>query len=474
MAASSSRLVSGSTATDLDIIPSTPPSIMTKEESSPVDESSQADNAGFTSPARLSSSMTPPPSAQPPPGRTQTSKAHTLRDDISMASPPPTARYTFGAKLPSSDEISIAGIEELKTMATDLVQALNEARTSAAHFKLQHTLLTMESHEAAERAEIEHQMTRREVEILQLADHKRRTSLPGSVRLPQNSAQAQLDNMSRTCKELEDERDELERLLKKAKRLVDEEKDHSELLMEENSLLKTRIRENRAHFNKVKNLSPIFKATLEAMSTSPRKAAPQWLDGTPSHAPFAALLAADQVLSSEAASVPSTPNRSQVSRLRAGHVRGAHSLSSLPNTPARGRPFTADGFLPLSAPGSQLVNESAERERYDRDSTISVSDDEAISDGEDLRGVPQSQASSLATNMLRKHPGSQESLRLSQNATQSSSVLQTKIFGPVKKPGASRSTRKRVADTGDNDIASKKAKLAEGVGLGIGSWSPRS
>ena len=143
------------------------------------------------------------------------------------------------------------------------------------------------------------------------------------------------------------------------------------------------------------------------------------------------------------------------------------------------RPITSDGLsdisLPYSAPGSHLVNESAVRDRRDRDSTISVTDDDAVtSDGESLRGVPQSQASSLATSMLRKNPGSQESLRLSQNAEQSSNLLQTKLFGNVTKPGVGRSTRKRKANSSADAIAAKKAKLAEGVGLGIGAWSPRS
>jgi hypothetical protein len=374
--------------------------------------------------------------------------------------------------LPTADTIANAGIDELRSMVQELIQALSEARTSAAHFKLQHSLLAIETQESAQRAEVEHQMTRREVEVLQAVEQKHRATLSSASRASQTPSQTQIDTVMKTCKDLEEERDEAERRLRRAKKLIEMEKDKSELLLEENLLLKKRIRENREHFTKMKSTSPLYVTPRETFTTPQRRPLPRFTESTPSHAPFAALLAADQVLNGESLSVPSTPTKLQPAKAKQGHSRGAHSLSSLHNTPARARPVTSDGFtdprLTYSAPGSQLVIESAERERYDRDSTISVSDDdEAVSEAE----LPQSQASSLATSMLRKNPGSQESLRLSQTAEQTSNLLQTKLFGTIKKPGVNR---KRQASNGESDILSKKAKLAEGVGLGIGAWSPKA
>ena len=121
-----------------------------------------------------------------------------------------------------------------------------------------------------------------------------------------------------------------------------------------------------------------------------------------------------------------------------------------------------DHRLTYSAPSTHRVGQLEERDRRDRDSTISASDEEALTD-EDL---PQSQASSLATNMLRRNPGSQESSILPGKAERSSKLLQTKIFGQVKKVGGAR---KRHASVGESD-AVKKMKLTEGVGLGIGTW----
>jgi hypothetical protein len=350
-------------------------------------------------------------------------------------------------------------------MAADLVAAVTDERTSAAHFRLQYSLLAMETHEAAQRAEVEHQMTRREVEVLQAAEQRHRAQLSATPRNSLPTAQPQIDTLTRTCQDLEDERDEYAQKLQRAKKLIELEKDKTELLLEENSLLKRRIRENREHFTRLKSQSPIY-ATPRDPYTTPRRAPPRFPETSSSHQPFAALLAADQVLSGESISVPSTPTKSQSSKFKHGHTRGAHSLSSLHTTPVRTRPVTADEFpdphYPLSAPGSQLVNESAERERHDRDSTISISDAEELSNE-----VPPSQASSLATDMLRKNPASQESLRLSQSAERSSNLLQTKLFGNVKKPRAG----KRSGSFGEGDMKAKKAKLNQGVGLGIESWN---
>lgn len=350
------------------------------------------------------------------------------------------------------------------------MNAVKEARTAAAHFKLQYSLLDMETQESSQRAEIEHQMTRKEVEVLHAAEQRHRAALTIAARNSAPPSTAQIDSLTQTCKSLEDERDEAERRLGRAKRLIELEKDRSELLAEENEMLKRRIRENREHFTQIKSQSPNWNTPRGTFTTPHRRPVQRYPDTSSSHQPFAALLAADQVLSGESLSVPSTPTKTHASKLKHGHTRGAHSLSSLHTTPARTRPVTSDGFgdtkYPMSAPGPHF-RESAERERTDRDSTISVSDaEEDFSDDE----IRQSQASSLATDMLRKNPGSQESLRLSHGAEKSSNVLQSKLFGNVKKPAASGSTAKRRGSFDDGAIQAKKARLEKAVGLGIDAW----
>jgi hypothetical protein len=371
-----------------------------------------------------------------------------------------TIKYNPSAVLPSTESIDAATIDELRMTAKDLIAAVKDARTSAAHFKLQYSLLAMETHEAAQRAEVEHQMTKREVEVLQASEQRHRAALSATPRHSAPPSQPQIEALTKTCRSLEEERDEAEVRLNRAKKLIELEKDKAELLVEENLMLKRRIRENREHFTRMKSQSPNYATPRDLFTTPQRRAPPRFPESSSN---IAALLAADQVLSGEVMSVPSTPTRTHTSKLKQGHTRGAHSLSSLHSTPVRTRPLTADGLdlrFPMSAPGSQLVNESAERERHDRDSTISMSDAEEESEND----VIHSQASDLATEMLRRNPASQESLRLSQGAQSSSNLLQSKLLGKVSKPS------KRRGSFDNGDMRSKKAKYGGAVGLGIDSW----
>jgi len=453
------------------------------------------DKASFVSPPPLSSSdMTPPPSSQVQVAQSPPSGRQTLHlADAFPASPPATVKQKNSSALidtkilPNSEDIANAGMEDLRTIARGLVGALGESRMSTAHFKLQYNLLAMESEEAAKRADIEHQMTRREVEVLQSAEYRNRHSMNNTPVASVASQQAQIEAVMKRCRDLEDTNATLERRLHRAKRAIEDEKDHADLLFEENARLKKRIRENREHMSRLRGNGSTSLTPRNEFATPQRKPAPRFADSARSQVtssvgsqdPFAALLAADQVLSGEPVSVPSTPTRSQPSKSRANHVRGAHSLSSLPTTPARSRPMTAGASfytpqnrgdlehrLAFSAPVSQAMPESAERHRHDRDSTISVSDaEEAITDEE----LPQSQASSLATNMLRRDPGPKDSPAA---PTKTSAVLQTKLFGQVKKTGVDRSSNplKRQASVGEADIAAKKAKIGGAVGLGIEVW----
>jgi hypothetical protein len=418
--------------------------------------------------------MTPPPSVQHARAQSPHARPTSKQNGPFPASPPTTVRANAAGSLPTPEHIAKAGIDELRSIAQDLLLAVRDARMSAAHFKLQHNLLTIESQESAQRAEVEHQMTRREVEVLHAAEHRHRARKSATPRASQPPLQPQIDTLTRRCADQQADNEDLERRLRKAKKFIESEKDRSDLLLEENLLLKKRIRENREHFTRMKSQSPLYATPRNDFATPSRKSVPRFPDSVPSHGNIAALLAADQVLN-EAASVPSTPTKMNSSKSQ-GHNRGAHSLSSLQSTPARSRPATADASfysnprLSYAAPLSQPIPESAERDRRDRDSTISITDDEeAITDEE----LPPSQASSLATNMLRRNPGGQASPSLTASAERSSNLLQTKLFGAVKKAGVDRTATsgKRKASFGEPDALTKKTKLGEGVGLGIGVWS---
>ncbi|KAK5078067.1 hypothetical protein LTS08_003091 [Lithohypha guttulata] len=408
-------------------------------------------------------SMTPPPSML----KAQAQLSNDAPNSV-MATPT-TTRRNATRDLPSTDRIERAGLEELRSMAQNLVNDLTDARINASNARLQHHLLLLETSQAAERAEVERQLSRTQVDFLRVKQ-KKPEQKPAPASAPAQRP-AELDTINQSMKELESHYEALEELCGQLQREKELQAERIQSLTEHNVLLVKRIRENRENFTRIRERSPAVQTARETYTTPRRKYA-RYQDDTPAHAPFAALIAADQLLSQETASVSSTPTKVHAVRFKPGHTRGAHSLSSINTAQHASRPLTSDGFLGsqlvLSAPGSQLVMESAEREHHhrDRDSTISISDNDASQDP----ALVASQASSLAADMLRKNPSTYESLRQSQEAERSSNLLQSQIFGPVKKPSTEPSAAKLKRQYGfgeSHQKPQKKVRTEENVGLGI-------
>lgn len=409
--------------------------------------------------------------ATPPPRAQSQSRAHDHNNALmSVPLTPTTTRRNATKDLPSLQHIDQAGTLELRQMAKHLVQDLTDARITVANSRLQHHLLLLEANQAAERAEVERQLSRNQVDMLRVKQSRPRPSVTAPAVPVQPPTQ--LEQINQQFRELERHYAILEELCDKLKTEKELQAERIQSLQEHNSLLVTRIKENRAHFAHFRGTSPMFHSPRQAYTT-PRRKVPRYQEETPAHNTFAALIAADQILSQEsAASVPSTPSKSHAVRFKHGHTRGAHSLSSMPTPQSAQRPSTSDGYLGsqlmFSAPGSQFVQESAEREsRQDRDSTISISDNDNTQDRND---VTQSQASSLAADMLRKNPTAYDAIRQSQEAEKSSTLLQSKLFGPVKKTGQGNEAAKLKRQYGFSDAQQKpgkKVRTDEQVGLGI-------
>ncbi|KAK5939354.1 hypothetical protein PMZ80_008658 [Knufia obscura] len=434
-------------------VPATPPP---QEPAAAADARSPAQSGR----QRPTLSATPPRSAQTP---------HARRDEDAdtahLLATPTTTRRNASKDLPSTEYIEHAGIDELRNIAKSLVNDLTDARINNANARLQHHFLLLQTSQAAERAEVENQLSRRQVDFLRVKQNKPNASTTSPAVQPPSAATALF---AQNLRDLDQHNEALEELCDQLKREKDLQDERIQSLSEHNSLLVNRIRENRQHFTKIRERSPVFPTPRETYTTPRRNGYSRYQDDTP----FAALIAADQILSQETASVPSTPSKTHAAKVKHGHKRGAHSLSSV-QTP-KDRPNTSDGFLGsqllLSAPASQLVSESAERERHDRDSTISISDDDRRAERE---GLTQSQASSLAADMLRKNPSTFESLRQSQEAEKSSSLLQSKLFGNVKKSTSQerqespKAKLKRAYGYSDQASKSKKIRSEDQVGLGI-------
>ena len=175
------------------------------------------------------------------------------------------------------------------------------------------------------------------------------------------------------------------------------------------------------------------------------------------HNAFAALLAAGRVLNRESASDDST-NRSQYGQhQRNGHGRASHSFSSHPMTPSRSHD-ERQYLSPVANSHGRGFSYSMERDRYDRDSTISASDDD---DGEE----------EVVTDRDVSHHdpvNNRQETSAAPNAAKSSSLLQTKLFGQVRKAGVERSPAKPKRKASfEHTGSTKKPRAGDSAGLGI-------
>lgn len=475
---------------------------------------SQDTNSKYRSPhIHVSSDLTPPPSSQVNISTKKAGFADSNKAKVSFPSPPatlkiPPSAFSIGlfGEIPTVESLHEHNEEQLRGLVAELLPALSEARMSAAHSKLQYSLLSIENIESAKRAEVEHEMTRREVQVLQECSqvHRSGTGNANSPRSPQSSTQRHLDLALKHCRELQNENALLERRLRQAKKLIIQLDGKNAELVEDTHRLRQRIKQNRVHLNEMRASgamsingtpvpdfgTPLHRGTPRTPHTARSNLGAKSQVG--SQDPFNALLIAGQVLNGETNSVPTSPSLNRPKKSYSSHFRGAHSLSSLPATPSRSRPITADGtlFTPInrlaaehhtsfSAPSTQL-NYDMEDRRGERDSTISASDNDGEEAYTDL-DIPASQASQRATSMLRRTSSQNLNNTKTSAIVPSAKVLkQTKIYGQLKKVGSERSEPryKRGGDVNTYDEivrSNKKAKMgdvvSERVGLGIANWS---
>lgn len=378
-------------------------------------------------------------------------------------------------------------------MVNNLSSVLQDVRLSAAHYKLQYNMAAMESEESASRMAVELAMAQREIDILQQAEEKRRNAMMLSEQQThQDSANAAnaviVSNLNRHNQLLQDENEQLRDLLEQQKRLLEHREGEIASLMDENDRLKTRIRKNRDHIapfleqvNEHGSPRSVFGTPHQATSrTRAHRAPPPFLseDSRGQHN-FEALLLADQMLSQETAPASLTPRKMHAPRTRFSHQRGAQSLSSLPPTPNRRAnpvprtpPTYVPAAIPQSAPPAHYQQKPARGRRQSSNSTItasSVDEEDAPTDKEEGE-VPESQASQMATDLLRRAPLTKQ---MSAPPSQSTNLVQSKIFGQVKKGhGLTRSAeleKRRLPSSAEQYTSpAKRGRVDQGVGLGIG------
>ncbi|RWA04009.1 hypothetical protein EKO27_g11094 [Xylaria grammica] len=558
--------------TDQDLVPSTPPETTTTttvvaspaarpptlhrlpssqqsmpstaDPPSPVDPSAsfrtELNDDRLSPPQVIRSSLTPPPSSQVihsnatagmPLGYAGSQTTN------GIISPPATTLQGLGRNRPGiaefvpppADQIDNATMDELRSMLQSCLSINAKLKSETAHHKLQYELLSIQAVEDTNRANVEHEMTRREVEALRSAEHARqaRRELETGV----DPIHTKYNELQQTHEALTKEHNDLLRRFKSASRLVQRQAEEIYVLNDDREMLLNRIRENRQHFRMLCSPGGVFHGALTPKTPS---TSPQQHRTTPRQTPrsanrggryenetdagFAVLL---QALKQDN-SAPTTPTSANQAPPRAPfrQHRAAHSLSSLPATPysrSRGNAglLPSIDLVPRTEPAQRFGNRvnpqtpTPRKRRKSRESTISAEDEnegnaqtmtlESVAaaaqsymsqgshppprrEDEEVE-VFESQATRAASEMLRRDPresfevassvGSRDATPVPAEKTQK---LQTKLYAPVHKAGLHIEKRKfngaaNAEEVRGEALLSPTKKLRYGgdgpVGLGI-------
>ncbi|KAK3292387.1 Thiolase, N-terminal domain-containing protein [Chaetomium fimeti] len=444
----------------------------------------------------IPSSLTPPPSSQV----TNAVGAGAVNSQRSgIFSPPATAINGVKREIvpgefipPTQSQIADASVEELRSMLQGCMADQARLKMEAAHHKLQFNMLALRAEEDTKRAAVEHEMTKKEVQVLQQAECARQARR--EITAASESTQAKYLQLRALHELALEENDALHNKVKAARKVIQQKEDVIASLTDERELMLNRIRENREHFHQL--CSP----------------------GDHSQEGFAVLL---QALSQDNNSAPSTPIIGQrpAPRVPLKHTRNVQSMSSLPSTPMARTPANNRGLLPSIdlvpqtepphrqprfVPDAPATPKRQDR-RKSRESTISAEDNQELArqalqsfvsrgsqhsqssrrrptDEEAEGEIYESQASQAASEMLRRD--ARESFEVTGSvgnsrdgtpaAADRSAKLQAKLFGGLNKGGLpSQGKRKFGAHHGEvadgysvhDRITSPTKKLREVGGL---------
>ncbi|PHH81386.1 hypothetical protein CDD82_913 [Ophiocordyceps australis] len=306
----------------------------------------------------------------------------------------------------------------------------NKLKMEVAHHRLQYHLLSLQADEASKRASVEHDMARREVDMVrqvELSRHVKREF--GS---PLEMLQSELVEMKMLHEEALEEKARINHRLAEAVKLLRIKSNQVQALTEDREFLLKRIRENRERIRLLCSPGGMFHSAMtQRQTTTPtasrnadaQRHAPhhtrhhstqrpaqvsrqQQSRQTPSETRLAAartqlpqsaghgLSALLQAMSQDSNGATSNhwPSHRTTQRSGAKHNRNAQSLSSLPTTPvARGRDsrlLPSVDLVPQTEPRQRLSQHQQltpttpmlkrGSRRKSRESTISVDDNEEL------------------------------------------------------------------------------------------------
>ncbi|PTB69170.1 thiolase [Trichoderma citrinoviride] len=400
----------------------------------------------------IPSSLTPPPSTQVAAGNGASRRTYSNSQQSTLFSPPATILNTLRERDLESDytppaphQVLEASADELRAMLQTCIAENQKLKMEAAHHKLQYNLLSLQADEESKRAAVEHDMVRREVDALRMAEHSRQAKRELST--ASESLQNKYLQMKMWYESALEEKEALSHKFKLAKKVIQQKMEETMTLVEEREMLLNRIRENREHFHMLCSPGGIFHGALTpkaAMAEHGLSALLEAMSQSQTQDNNNAMAAAAANSNNSAPSTPMVMAR-PASRLVRRHQRNAQSMSSLPTTPSSRLRSDSGGLLP----SVNLVAQTEPRSRYSqrrfvpstppsqrssrrrrRESTISVEDTEElarqalesvkavqslssreapagelVSSQEDDDQLQDSQASQAAAELLRRHPG---------------------------------------------------------------------
>ncbi|KAJ4150553.1 hypothetical protein LMH87_011299 [Akanthomyces muscarius] len=476
----------------------------------------------------IPSSLTPPPSSQIGAATNRRITAFSQSQQTAPVSPPATILNTLRDRdisstylAPSAEQVRDASADQLRAMLQTCIAENQKLNMETAHHKLQYSLLSLQADEESKRAAVEHDMVRRQVDILRGAEHSRQAKREfGS---PSDTMTTKYFELKTSYDAAKEEIDSLQRRVRVAKRVIQQKGEETAGLVEERDMLLNRIRENREHFQMLCGPGGIFHGALTPhQSSQPLQSShTARTHGNEKDVGLEMILQAISQ-NDQNQSAPSTPAQvlpRSTPRQSRRHSRNAQSMSSLPTTPVN----HPRGEHSVLLPSAKLVPQTEPRTMYtqqyfapvtpdrrhrrkSRESTISADESEdavaaarrasgAIrtnvsmhsrrSDNASESQVFDSQASQAATDLLRRHPGQSFDAASSGDSRDGSPIQLPAKPAPAKPrsrlPDSSRSEKRRLsgsdAETAaksrrDHGSPAKKARTgadADGrrVGLGI-------
>ncbi|KAH0189638.1 hypothetical protein KCU86_g11663, partial [Aureobasidium melanogenum] len=358
----------------------------------------------------------------------------------SSSSSPSPASETF---VLSEHHVQQAQPDELRAIIARLMPLLQEARSDAAHHKLQYHMLAIETNEAMERIQVEMDMAQRETDLLKANDpvEPRISRADHHVDPSIRRVHADIwDSMVKESQTLKSQNVQLEQLVSQHKRMIVQQESEIATLNDRITLYRERLRENRAHLNRYRRTAgfPESPRKTQSAQSSP------WTTREQDQPPFAALLHASDLISGRSPTTPRTPTRR----------RRAASTTPMPYETPQTLQSTRYLQVPQTAPplrGPQFQPSSSERLASTRHQTTVLREVLVADESEAETDVPDNEEPVKETSSVLNVPQTPTRNRKSSTMKGTSDAVQHRLFGQVRKASIQR----------DDPEASAKAAIPE-------------